>query len=339
MISFIVRRTLQAIPTLIGVSLIAFTLLKLAPGDPARILAGKNATPQFLAEKRHELYLDRPVWRQYVHFVEGMWPPWNMNFGDSWAVQRYTPVTTVIADKFPRTVALALGAIVIEIIFGVGLGVFSALMHRRKIDTVVTVINLAVYSLPVFVIGSLLALAFALPHSNFLGLGVGWDFTGWFNYSTQNPSSFLASFEPSFWIKNLLWPSVTLPLVSIASTALVMRTSLLEVVRADYMKTARAKGLPPYKVIGKHALKNAMLPVITLIGLDLATILGGAVITETIWNWDGIGRLVVQSIGARDIPVTIVLCLMLAGIFVVVNALVDVLYATVNPKIRLQDAE
>ena len=118
-----------------------------------------------------------------------------------------------------------------------------------------------------------------------------------------------------------------------------MRTSRLEVVRADYMKTARAKGLSPTMVIGKHALKNAMLPVITLVGLDFATILGGAVITETIWNWDGVGRLVVQSIGARDVPVTIVLCLMLATIFVVVNAVVDILYAAVNPRIRLQEAE
>jgi len=262
-----------------------------------------------------------------------------MNFGDSWAVERFTPVTSVIADKFPRTVALALGAIAIEIVVGIGLGIFSALMHRRKVDTAVTVANLGLYSLPVFVLGSLLALTFALPHTNFLGLGVGWDFTGWFNYSTQNPSSFLGSFEPSFWIRNLLLPSITLAAVTVASTALVMRTSLLEVIRADYMKTARAKGLSPTMVIGKHALKNAMLPVITLVGLDFATILGGAVITETIWNWDGVGRLVVQSIGARDVPVTIVLCLMLATIFVVVNAVVDILYAAVNPRIRLQEAE
>jgi peptide/nickel transport system permease protein len=338
-ISFILRRLLQSIPTLLGVSLIAFVLLKSAPGDPARILAGRNATPQFLAAKRHDLYLDRPYWKQYVHFMQGFWPPWNMNFGDSWAVDRYTPVTTVIAQKFPRTVALAIGGIVIEIIFGVGLGVFSALMHRRKIDTVVTVLNLGVYSLPVFVIGSVLALVFALPHPDVLGLGVGWDFTGWFNYSTQNPSSFLGSFEPGFWIKNLLWPSVTLALVSVASTALVVRTSLLEVVRADYMKTARAKGLSPAKVIGKHALKNAMLPVITLVGIDFATILGGAVITETIWNWDGVGRLVVQAIGARDVPVVLVLTMLLAAIFVVVNTVVDILYAVVNPRIRLQDAD
>jgi ABC-type dipeptide/oligopeptide/nickel transport system permease component len=339
MISFIVRRILQAIPTLWGISLIAFVLLKTAPGDPARILAGKNATPAFLAAKRHELYLDRSYPEQYWHFLQGFYPPWNMDFGDSWAVERFTPVTTVIWEKFPRTVALAIGAIVIEVVFGIALGVFSALMHRRKIDTVVTVVNLGVYSLPVFVVGSVLLFTFALPHPSIFGLGVGWDFTGWFNANTQNPPSFLGSFEPTFWIKNLLWPSVTLALVSVASTALVMRTSLLEVVRADYMKTARAKGLPPSKVIGKHALKNALLPVITLVGLDFAIILGGAVITESIWNWDGIGRLVISAINARDLPVVMVLTMLLAAIFVVVNTIVDILYAVVNPKIRLEDVE
>ena len=339
MIPFIIRRLLQAIPTLIGVSLIAFILLKLAPGDPARILAGKNATPAFLAEKRHQLYLDRSYPEQYIHFMKGFWPPWNMNFGDSWSVQRYTPVTTVIAQKFGRTAALAIGAITLEIIFGVGLGVFSALMHRRKVDSLVTVGNLAIYSLPVFVVGSVILLVFALPHNNVFGTGLGWDFSGVFNANTQNPSSFLASFEPTFWVKNLMLPCITLALISIASTALVMRTSLLEVIRADYMKTASAKGLPPSKVIGKHALKNAMLPVVTLIGLDFAFLLGGAVITEFIWNWDGLGLLVLNAINARDVPITIVLTMMLAFIFVVVNAAVDILYAFLNPKIRLEDSD
>jgi peptide/nickel transport system permease protein len=339
MIPFIIRRLLQAIPTLIGVSLIAFILLKLAPGDPARILAGKNATPAFLAEKRHQLYLDRSFLEQYIHFMKGFWPPWNMNFGDSWAVQRYTPVTTVIAQKVGRTAALAIGAVFIELIFGVGLGVFSALMHKRKVDTLVTVTNLAVYSLPVFVVGSVILLVFALPHNNVFGSGLGWDFTGVFNANTQNPSSFLASFEPTFWVKNLMLPCITLALISVASTALVMRTSLLEVIRADYMKTARAKGLPPSKVIGKHALKNAMLPVVTLVGLDFAFLLGGAVITEFIWNWDGLGLLVLNAINARDVPITIVLTMMLAFIFVVVNAAIDILYAFLNPKIRLEDSD
>jgi len=339
MFSFIVRRFLQAIPTILGVSLIAFALLKMVPGDPARILAGKNATPEFLANKRHELWLDRPYWQQYLHFVQGFWPPWSPNFGDSWAVQRYTPVTTVIAEKFPRTAALAVSAIGIEIIFGISLGIFSALMHRRKVDTFVTVINLAVYALPVFVIGLVLKLVFTLPHTNFMGTGFGWDFSGYFNSNAQNPSSFWAAFEPSFWFQNLLWPSVTLAFVSVASLALVMRTSLLEVIRADYMKTARAKGLQPSKVIGKHALKNALLPAITLIGLDFAVILGGAVITESIWNWDGVGRLIVNAIQARDAPVAIVLTMILALIFVVVNACVDILYAFVNPRIRLEDME
>ncbi len=339
MIPFIIRRLLQAIPTLLGVSLIAFILLKMAPGDPARLLAGKNATPAFLAEKRHQLYLDRSYPEQYWHFMKGFWPPWNMNFGDSWAVERYTPVTTVIAQKFGRTAALAIGAVAIEVVFGIALGVFSALMHRRKVDTAVTVTNLAIYALPVFVVGEVLLLTVAIPHPNVFGTGFGWDFSGIFNANTQNPSSFLASFEPSFWIKNLMWPCITLALISVASTALVMRTSLLEVIRADYMKTARAKGLPPSKVIGKHALKNALLPVVTLIGLDFAALLGGAVITEFIWNWDGLGLLVLSAIGSRDAPLVVVLTMMLAAMFVFVNAFVDILYAFLNPKIRLEDSE
>ena len=329
MLIFIVRRTLQAIPTLFGVSLIAFVLLKAVPGDPARILAGKNATPQFLAAKRQSLHLNEPYWRQYIRFVNGAV---HLDFGDSWAVQRYTPVMSVIESKFPRTVALALSAIVIEVIFGIGLGIFSALMHRTLIDSVVTVFSLAVYSLPVFVTGFLLLIIFAIPHGSF-------DTSSVFNIQSDNPPSFLGSFNPSFWVKNLLLASISLASISIASTALVMRTSLLEVIRADYMKTARAKGLAPFRVIGKHALKNAMLPVITVIGIDLGFLLGGAVITESVFGWDGIGRLTLQAIGARDAPVTIVVVMLLAVIFVFVNMAVDILYAFLNPRIRLQDVE
>ena len=352
MLVFIIRRLLQAIPTLFGVSLIAFALLKAVPGDPARILAGKNATPIFLANERHTLKLDEPYWMQYKDFVGGAldfrWPytsstgfqdPWNPDFGQSWAVQRYTSVSTVIAQKFPRTAALAISAIIIEIIFGIGLGIFSALKHRTRLDTGVTVVNLGIYALPVFVFGVALQIVFCLPHNNLFGTGVGFDTSNIFNIDTDNPPSFLGAFNPVFFVQNLLLPSITLAMVSVASTALVMRTSLLEVVRADYMKTARAKGLSPRKVIGKHALKNALLPMITIIGLDLGIILGGAVITESIWNWDGIGRLQVTAIGARDAPVAIVVTMLLALIFVVVSVLIDILYAFANPRIRLQDIE
>jgi len=326
---FIVRRTLQAIPTLFGVSLIAFVLLKAVPGDPARILAGKNATPEFLANKRVALHLDEPYWRQYVRFVGGAV---HLDFGDSWAVQRYTPVMTVVKQKFPRTVALALSAIVIEIIVGIALGVFSALMHRTWIDSVVTVFNLAIYSLPVLVTGFLLLIIFAIPHGSF-------DTSNFFQFPTNNPSNFFASFNPDFWTRNLMLPAISLASISIASTALVMRTSLLEVIRADYMKTAHAKGLAPFRVIGKHALKNALLPVITVIGIDLGFLLGGAVITESVFQWDGLGRLTLQAIGARDAPVTIVVVMLLAVIFVFVNMFVDILYAFLNPRIRLADVE
>jgi peptide/nickel transport system permease protein len=326
---FIVRRTLQAIPTLFGVSLIAFVLLKAVPGDPARIIAGKNATPQFLSAKREALHLDEPYWRQYTRFVGGAV---HLDFGDSWRVQPFTPVMDVIRSKFPRTVALALSAIIIEIIFGISLGVFSALMHRTLIDSVVTVFNLAIYSLPVFVTGFLLLIIFAIPHGSF-------DTSGFFEFPTENPPNFIGAFNPDFWLRNLLLPSISLASISIASTALVMRTSLLEVIRADYMKTARAKGLAPARVIGKHALKNAMLPVITVIGIDLGFLLGGAVITESVFQWDGLGRLTLQGIGARDAPITIVVVMLLAIIFVFVNMAVDILYAFLNPRIRLADVE
>jgi peptide/nickel transport system permease protein len=338
-IAFALRRLLQAIPTLLGVSLITFVLLKVAPGDPARILAGKNATPAFLAAERHRLYLDRPYPVQYLHFIAGFWPPWSMHFGDSWEVQRYTPVTTVIAQKVPRTAALAISSILIEVIGGIGIGVLLAQLNRRKADSVLTVFLLGVYSLPLFVIGSVGALIFALPHPDFLGSGIGWDFSGWFNYSTQNPSSFLDAFAPGFWIRNLLWPSLTLALLGVASTALVTRTSMLDVLQADYMVTARAKGLPTATLIGKHALKNAVLPVITLVGLDFAGLLGGVAITESIWNWDGLGRLAVQAVNARDVPVVLVLTMLGAAVYVAVNTAVDILYAIADPRIRLVDAD
>lgn len=281
-------------------------LLYLVPGDPARMIAGKNATPEVLKNIRHELGLDLPWYQQYLNYlgriVRG-------DLGNSYRYKR--PVIEILMDAAPKTAQLAFVAILIEAMIGIIAGVVSAVKKYSFTDTVITVAALAGTSIPIYWLGMLLQYWFGLK------LGI-------------LPISGYGDF------RYLVLPSIALASSSTALVALMTRSSFLEVYQQDFVTTARAKGLDERRVIFVHVLRNAMIPVITVIGLDLASLMGGAVLTETVFSWPGIGRTIYGAILMRDAPVVLGGTLFLAIVFVVVNFLVDVLYALFDPRIRLE---
>jgi dipeptide transport system permease protein len=320
-LNFLARRALQAVATLLGVSVITFALLKWMPGDPAQILCNPKAhecSGPGLAHLRHELGLDEPYWRQYADFVHG------------W-VTLEAPEARLVWSKLPRTLELALGAIAIQIVFGLALGILAAMRHRRPADRLIGVLNCTFISLPVFVVGLGLLIFFTYPWGWF----GGHDFSGIFNQPPEDPPSFTGAFVPTYWVPNLMLPSVSLALGGIALTAFITRTSLLEAMAADFVTTARGKGLDTRTVVGKHALKIALLPVVTILGLDLGRIIGGDVIIEAIYRWDGLGQLVIGAVAARNVPLVLGIVLLLSTVFVVLNAVVDWLYGALDPRIRV----
>jgi peptide/nickel transport system permease protein len=291
---------------LIGITFITFMLLYLVPGDPARMIAGRNATPEMLENIRHELGLDLPWWQQYLNYVGRILKG---DFGNSYRYKR--PVIEILMDAAPKTAQLAIFAILIASIIGILAGVISAVKKYSFTDTVITVAALAGTSVPIYWLGMLLQY--------------------WFGLKLRVlPISGYGGFE------NLILPSIALASSSTALVALMTRSSFLEVYQQDYVTTARAKGLDEKRVIFVHVLRNAMIPVITVIGLDLASLMGGAVLTETVFAWPGIGRTIYDAILMRDAPVVLGGTLFLAIVFVVVNFIVDVLYALFDPRIRLE---
>ena len=291
---------------LIGITFITFILLYLVPGDPARMIAGRNATPEMLENIRHELGLDLPWWQQYLNYVGRILKG---DFGNSYRYKR--PVIEILMDAAPKTAQLAIFAILIASIIGILAGVISAVKKYSFTDTVITVAALAGTSVPIYWLGMLLQY--------------------WFGLKLRVlPISGYGGFE------NLILPSIALASSSTALVALMTRSSFLEVYQQDYVTTARAKGLDEKRVIFVHVLRNAMIPVITVIGLDLASLMGGAVLTETVFAWPGIGRTIYDAILMRDAPVVLGGTLFLAIVFVVVNFIVDVLYALFDPRIRLE---
>ncbi len=321
MLNFLTRRGLQAVATLFGVSIIAFVLVKWMPGDPAHILCNPRAHqcgPAGLARIRHQLGLDQPYWRQYLRFVKG------------WATLD-APEARVVWQKLPNTLELATGAFAIQVLFGLAIGIYAATRPRTFADRVVTAVNCVFIALPVFVVALALLIVFTYPWGWF----GGHDFSGVFNSPPDDPTTFLHAFTPGYWFPNLLLPSVSLALGGIAVTAFVTRTSLLETLGADYIVTARAKGLGPRAVVGKHALRGALLPVVTMLGLDLGRIIAGDVIVESIYRWDGLGSLVIAAVAARNGPLVVGIVLLFSAVFVVLNAVVDGLYGFLDPRIRV----
>jgi len=303
---YILRRLLYAIPVMLVVSLIVFGILHIAPGDPATMLAGEDARPEDVAAIKANYGLDQPLYVQY-----GVWlgNALRGDFGRSIVTRR--PVMDEIATRLPSTAQLAVSALFLAVIVGMIVGVISATRQYSALDHGVMVLALLGVSMPVFWLGLMLIMIFAVE--------LRWLPTG----GTGT-------------IQQLVLPAVTLGAASTAIIARMTRSSMLEVVRQDYIRTARAKGLMERVVLVRHALKNALIPVATVVGIEFGYLLGGAVITETVFSRPGLGRLLVTSINSRDFPVVQGTLMLLAGSFVLVNLLVDILYGFLDPRIRYE---
>lgn len=295
---------LIAIPSILGVMIIVFAMVRLAPGDPAQLLAGEFADAETIELIRERFGLNDGIEVQFWRFVSGVA---TLNLGESTRTKRL--VTQDLATYFPNTIELALGAIFVALLFGIPAGIFAALRPNSPLDLAVMVFALIGVSMPVFWFGLLAILIFSVQ-------------LGWFPVAGRGT------------FRHLILPAISLGLGSMAIIARMTRSSMLEVLNQDFIRTARAKGLVHSAVVLKHALRNAMVPVVTVIGLQFGALLAGTVITETVFSWPGIGSLLVQSILARDYPVVQGAVLLIAVSFILVNLIVDLIYGYIDPRIR-----
>ena len=312
MTAYIVRRLLSMIPVIAIVALFVFLLLHLAPGDPAAIMAGDNATPDNIAQIRQKLGLDEPLWRQFIVWIASLAQG---NLGNSmfWG----DPVTTLIAQRAEPTISLAAMTITFAVVIAIVLGVVAAANAGTGIDRFVMGFAVMGFSVPVFVVGYLLIFLFAIE--------LRW-------LPVQGYTPIAEGILP--WLRNLVLPTVALGLAYVALIARITRATMLDVLSEDYMRTARAKGVAAMPLLLKHALKNAAVPIVTVIGIGVALLIGGVVITETEFNIPGIGRLVVDAITRRDYPIIQGVIMVFSGVYVLVNMLVDLSYTFFDPRIR-----
>ncbi|MBM7553061.1 nickel ABC transporter permease [Thalassobacillus pellis] len=310
MVGLIVNRLLQLVLLLFGISFLVFMSMHLAPGDPATIIGGPTATESDLAAIRAELGLNDPVLIQYFDYIRGVVQ------GDlGYSFQNNQSVSEAIAIRFPQTLNLAIASMVVAILIGVPAGIISAIKQNSWFDVSSTTIALAGISIPNFWLGAMLILIFSVQ--------LQWLPVGGLN----------APFWTMEGMKQLILPAITLGTASAAMIARMSRSAMLEVIRADYIRTAKAKGVKRNAVVWIHALRNAMIPVITVIGLNFGFLLGGTIITEQVFAINGVGRLMIDAIAARDFPVVQGTVLLVATLFVVVNLLVDIIYAFIDPRI------
>ena len=306
---YILKRILLFIPTLLGITLITFLLMQSLPGDPVLGMAGERANPETLARIRAELGQDRSLPLQYIGYLKLLTTG---ELGRSYYTNR--KISDDLFQKFPNTVKLALAAMFFASILGIGMGVFAAVKHGTNWDRLVTFISVGGISVPVFWLGLALMLIFAF-------------------YLPLLPPSGMGTGELVY----IILPAATLGTFSCSYIARVTRSAMLESLSQPYIAAARAKGLSEAEVVLKHALKNSLIPVITLIGLDLGSYLNGAVLTETIFGWDGIGRYALDGILKRDYPVIMGVVLFGAVIFVSMNLLVDISYRFLDPRMRVKE--
>lgn len=334
MLKYITRRLLMLIPVLIGVSILAFSLIHLVPGDPARSILGEKATADQLEALRAELGLNDPFIVQYGRFVGKLAQG---NLGES--IQSKESVATELFQKLPATMELAIFAMIIAIIVGVLAGVIAAVKQYSWFDNVSMTVALFGVSLPIFWLGLMMIWVFSvtfniLPPSGRLSTGVDLHtITNFYLIDSILTGNWTAFFDA---LKHLLMPGLALATIPMAIIARMTRSSMLEVMRQDYIRTANAKGLKNTIIIFQHALKNASLPVLTVVGLQFGLLLGGAVLTESIFSWPGVGRYVYLAVLGRDYPVVQSTILVIAIIFVLVNLITDILYKYLDPRIKFE---
>ena len=306
MVDYLIRRLLQTIPVILGVIAITFVLMYIIPGDPVVSMVGERYDEATIQRLREELHLDDPLWVQFFRYVGNVF---RGDLGTSFYTRQ--PVMTEILNKFPKTLMLAGAAMVVAIFLGLSVGIVSSLRPRSLLDKGTMFLALVGISAPVFWVGLMLVLV--------VGVYLKW----------LPPTGFGG-------IEYLILPAITLGTRSAAYLARLTRASMLEVLNRNYIRTARMKGLPEWKVVLKHAFPNTLIPVITVIGTDFGSYLSGAVLTESIFGWPGIGRLALEAILKRDFPVIQGTVLFMAFVFIFANLIVDLLYGVVDPRIRTE---
>ena len=312
MASYIIRRLFSMLPVMAVVAVFVFLLLHLAPGDPAAIIAGDNATPANIAMIRQRLGLDEPIWKQFLVWV---WALLRGDFGRSMFWNE--SVMTLVAQRAEPTISLALTTLTVAVVIALTLGIIAAAKAATAIDRIIMGFAVMGFSVPVFVVGYVLIYIFAIK--------LRW-------LPVQGYTPIAQGIGP--WLHNLVLPSVALGLAYVALIARITRATMLDVLSEDYMRTARAKGVAQRPMLLKHAFKNAAVPVVTVIGIGIALLIGGVVITETVFNIPGIGRLVVDAITRRDYPIIQGVIMLCAGVYVLVNLFVDISYTFFDPRIR-----
>jgi dipeptide transport system permease protein len=332
-LAFILKKLAGIVPTVIGITLLAFLLIRMIPGDPIEVMAGeRRMDPHMHQQAMHRLGLDRPVYIQYASYLSQLT---RGDLGDSLVTRE--PVLDEFLERFPATVELAIAALSFALLIGLPLGMIAALRRGSIFDHGVMGGALAGYSMPIFWWGLILILFFSVQ--------LGWTPVSGridIEYDIVPRTGFLlidsllsteqGAFKSA--VMHLVLPTIALGTVPLAVIARMTRSSMLEVLKEDYIRTARAKGLGTTRVVIVHALRNALIPVITVIGLQVGSLLAGAVLTETIFSWPGIGKWLIDSISRRDYPVVQAGILITAGVIIVVNLIVDLLYGVVNPRVR-----
>jgi peptide/nickel transport system permease protein len=332
MLHYIIKRLLALIPIIIGVALIVFLLVHFIPGDPAEIMLGERATREMVEELRESMGLNDPLYIQFWNFIS------NLVRGDlGRSIISNNPVKLELFEKFPATLELSIFAMIFAVIIGIPFGIFAATHQNSWFDNLSMFITLAGVSMPIFWLGLMLIWLFAvelgwLPPSARLSIGIELqEITNFYVVDSIIQGNWKALIDA---LKHLILPSVALGTIPMAIIARMTRSSMLEVLKQDYIRTAYAKGLKRQVVIYKHALKNAMIPIITVVGLQFGLLLGGAILTETIFSWPGLGRYLVEAIYSRDFPVVQSGILFFSITFVIVNLIVDLSYGIVDPRIQ-----
>ncbi len=332
MLRYIIKRVLTIIPVLLCVSILVFGFIRMIPGDAATVMLGERATPENVARVREQLGLTKPIHEQYLIFLG------NVLRGDlGTSVLRQEPVAQEILRRLPATIELTFGAVLVALIVGIPAGIISAIRRGSWFDSISMLVALTGVSMPIFWLGLMMIVLFSvflhlLPTGGRMAVGIDFvPITNLFLVDSLLRGDIDAFIQA---VRHLALPALALGTIPMATIARMTRSSMLEVLNQDYIRTAHAKGLKEQSVVVNHALRNAWLPVITVVGLQVGRLLSGAILTETVFSWPGIGRWLVDAIYARDFPIVQGVTLLIAVIFVGVNLIVDVLYAWVDPRIK-----